>query len=108
MLCRMAMKSPGFLFYLQATGSCAGASSSEFDIYRNARRRENERVEYIERMDEAARLAKDFNDRVSENKKEADAKTAKNAAKRQKKKDKKKALKAAGAPDTCEEKKDEP
>jgi len=72
------------------SGSCAGAGSSEFDIYRAARRRENIRVETMEKQDEEARRIKEFEDRIARNKREADERTAKNAEKRQKKKEKQK------------------
>ena len=80
--------------YIQTTGSCAGASSSEFDIYRKARRRETERWESIEKQDQEEREAREYSERVQRNREEAESKTSKNAAKRQKKKEKLKLLKA--------------
>merc|ERR1711916_308609 len=67
------------------TGSCAGASSSEFDIYRTARRIEAERWEHIEKQDEEERKIREYAEKVSRNREEAELKTSKNAAKRQKK-----------------------
>lgn len=76
-----------------ASGSCAGASSAEFDIYRAARRRELTRLEEIEKEVEEAQRIKEFEIKIAMNKKMADEKTSKNAMKRHKKKEKLKELK---------------
>ena len=73
---------------LPISGSCAGAGSSEFDLYRAARKRERERIEQIEKTYEQEKAEKEYQDKIVQNKKEADEKTAKNALKRQKKKEK--------------------
>jgi hypothetical protein len=77
------------------TGSCAGAGSGEFDLYRAARNRERERLEDLD-----AKLRKEaeeevFAMKVSNNKRQAEERTEKNRLKRQKKKAKSSQRKSA-------------
>jgi hypothetical protein len=53
-------------------GSCAGAGSGEFDVYRAARRREELRLEYLEKHDEATATAAEFESKITGNKRAAD------------------------------------
>jgi len=71
-------------------GSCAGASSSEFNMYRNERNRERVRVQEMEEKYIKEKEMKDFEDKVTKNKQEAEERTRKNAERRKKKKDKSK------------------
>jgi hypothetical protein len=70
-------------------GSCAGAGSGEFDMYRKARRREQMRLEEIEKEDKATRERMDYEARVLKKKLECEERTRKNAEKRKRKKMKK-------------------
>ena len=74
-------------------GSTAGAGSSEFDVYRAARRREMNRLSAIESQRKADEEARIYAEKVAANKAEAEARTAKNVEKRNKKKMKKLELK---------------
>ncbi|XP_055328801.1 PRKR-interacting protein 1 homolog [Paramacrobiotus metropolitanus] len=73
-------------FYM---GSSAGAGSGEFHIYRNLRRKEQNRMRYIDEQAKKDDLQKAFVERVSEQKRAADKKAEKKRAKRLKKKAKK-------------------
>lgn len=68
------------------TGSCAGAGSEQFHIYRNSRRREMDRLDSIEV--EATKREEDriFAEKLERNKREAEEKVLKNSLKRKKKK----------------------
>jgi len=71
-------------------GSCAGAGSSEFDLYRAARKRERLRTETIEKDFAEKQARKELEDRVAKNRQEAEERTRKNAEKRKRKQAKKK------------------
>jgi len=71
-------------------GSCAGAGSSEFDLYRAARKRERLRIEAIEKDYAEKQARKELEDRVAKNRQEAEERTRKNAEKRKRKQAKKK------------------
>mmetsp|Transcript_25880 Transcript_25880/g.24699 ORF Transcript_25880/g.24699 Transcript_25880/m.24699 type:complete len:163 (+) Transcript_25880:133-621(+) len=71
------------------TGSCAGAGSEQFHIFRASRRRELDRLDNMDRVaadEEENRL---HFEKINRNKRECDEKTSKNAEKRKRKKVKK-------------------
>jgi len=70
------------------SGSAAGANSSEFHIFRNARRREMDRWEDIEGRAKREEEQREYASKVERNKAEAEQRTKKNAEKRKKKKEK--------------------
>lgn len=70
------------------SGSTAGASSSEFHMYLNARARERARLESIESNLALEKESKALQERVEANRREAEERTQKNAAKRKRKKEK--------------------
>ena len=74
-------------------GSTAGAGSGEFDVYRAARRREMTRLDAIEIEQKADEEARQYAEKITRNKDEADSRTAKNVDKRNKKKQRKLELK---------------
>eukprot|EP01041_Mallomonas_annulata_P006247 gene6247-12649_t len=71
------------------SGSCAGAGSGEFDVYRASRRRELTRLDDLEKVHKKSEEERLFEEKVLRNKMEAKARTKKNAEKRKKKKEKK-------------------
>jgi hypothetical protein len=75
-------------------GSCAGAGSSEFHLYLNARKRETTRMQEIEERERREEESKAFQEKILLNKKIADERTQKNALKRKRKKTKAAAKKA--------------
>ncbi|KRY56404.1 Protein Jade-1 [Trichinella britovi] len=70
-------------FVRNVVGSSAGAGSGEYHIYRNIRKKENERLQYIEQQAIKEKLDREFEERQEERKRLAEAKTAKKRAKRQ-------------------------
>lgn len=70
-------------------GSCAGAGSGEFHMYRAARQRELTRLENIEKKQKEEEELKTYTDNVERNRLEALERTRKNAEKRKKKIEKK-------------------
>lgn len=76
-------------------GSSAGASSGEFHMYLDARKRERERIQLIELNDKAEEEKSRFAAKVEQNKKESLERTKRNAAKRKRLKEKKIARKKA-------------
>ena len=88
-------------------GSSAGAGSSEFSIYLNARNREKERITSIEETAKEEETKIKFAEKIELNRKEALEKTKKNAEKRNKKKLKRKLAKLNGAKQETNDRKDE-
>ena len=62
-----------------------------------ARRRERDRLEKLDEIEEAEMLARNFEEKILRNKLEADVKTSKNAEKRRKKKEKMKLMKISSS-----------
>lgn len=73
-------------FVRDVMGSSAGAGSGEFHVYRGYRRRENARQAYIQVKGEKDELDRTYHEKLEENQKLADKKTAKKRAKRLKQK----------------------
>ena len=69
-------------------GSTAGAGSTEFHKYLNAKKREQFRLETIELQDKEAEEKRVLQEKIEKNKLEADMRVKKNAEKRKRKKDK--------------------
>lgn len=53
-------------------GSCAGAGSGEFDVYRAGKRREEMRLENLEKRDQALAKAAEFEAKITGNKRAAE------------------------------------
>lgn len=68
------------------SGSCAGAGSEQFHIYRASRRREMDRIDNMEKDFVATEEGRIFAEKLDRNKRECDEKTQRNAEKRKKKK----------------------
>ena len=69
-------------FVRDVMGSSAGAGSGEFHVYRHLRRREYQRQDFLDKMSDRARQDVDYLDRVEENRRAADERTAKRRRKR--------------------------
>lgn len=67
-------------------GSCAGAGSGEFDLYRAARKRERDRIRGLEESDRLEKEREELSKKIEMNRIEAEERTRKNAEKRKKKK----------------------
>ncbi|XP_046444206.1 PRKR-interacting protein 1 homolog [Daphnia pulex] len=80
-------------FVRNVMGSSAGAGSGEFHVYRHIRRREYARQKHIQIMSEKDKKDEDFRQKIENNQKLAEERTAKKRAKRLKKKE---LVKAAG------------
>ncbi|XP_066596326.1 PRKR-interacting protein 1 homolog [Prorops nasuta] len=77
-------------FVRNVMGSSAGAGSGEFHVYRHLRRKEYARQKFIQEKGQKELLDEQYHQKLEENKKKADERTAKKRAKRLKKKLKKK------------------
>ncbi|KAF1376342.1 hypothetical protein PFLUV_G00210500 [Perca fluviatilis] len=82
-------------FVRDVMGSSAGAGSGEFHVYRHLRRREYQRQDFLDKI--ADKLDEDdhYLEKVEQNKKAADERTAKRRKKREKLKQKKEMAKKA-------------
>uniref|UniRef100_A0A2M4AUY7 Putative prkr n=1 Tax=Anopheles triannulatus TaxID=58253 RepID=A0A2M4AUY7_9DIPT len=78
-------------FVRNVMGSSAGAGSGEFHVYRHLRRKEYARQKQIQEKSRAEQLNDDFQQKLENNRKAAEERTAKKRAKRLKKKAKQKA-----------------
>lgn len=83
-------------------GSSAGAGSGEFHLYRQMRRKEQNRVKQLAFRKKRDELDAEFKQKLEDNQKASDEKTAKKRLKRQKKKAKKKANRAVVVKDNDE------
>ncbi|XP_059609118.1 PRKR-interacting protein 1 homolog [Phlebotomus argentipes] len=73
-------------FVRNVMGSSAGAGSGEFHVYRHLRRKEYARQKHISEASKREQLNVEYQDKVEDNKRQAEEKTAKKRAKRLKKK----------------------
>ncbi|MFH4980597.1 hypothetical protein AB6A40_007306 [Gnathostoma spinigerum] len=73
-------------FVRNVVGSSAAAGSAEFHIFRNNRKREMDRLDYMNRKAETERLDKEYNERRDKKLKEEAERTAKKRARRQRRK----------------------
>ncbi|XP_035288247.1 PRKR-interacting protein 1 homolog isoform X2 [Anguilla anguilla] len=64
-------------FVRDVMGSSAGAGSGEFHVYRHLRRREYQRQDFLDRMTEKQRLDYEYQDKLLENQRQAEERTAK-------------------------------
>ncbi|KAJ7333790.1 PRKR-interacting protein 1 [Desmophyllum pertusum] len=72
-------EAPEFIRFVM--GSSAGAGSGEFHVYRATRRREYNRVAFIEKTTKQHELDESYHKKLGENKSQAEEKTAKKRAK---------------------------
>ncbi|CAK6963178.1 PRKR-interacting protein 1 homolog [Scomber scombrus] len=82
-------------FVRDVMGSSAGAGSGEFHVYRHLRRREYQRQDFLDKMAEVQNREQGYLDKVEDNKRAADERTAKRKKKRDKLKQKKMMAKKA-------------
>ncbi|XP_035534330.1 PRKR-interacting protein 1 homolog [Morone saxatilis] len=71
-------------FVRDVMGSSAGAGSGEFHVYRHLRRREYQRQDFLDKMSEKQNEDLDYLDKVEQNKRAAEERTAKRRKKREK------------------------
>lgn len=93
-------------FVRDVMGSSAGAGSGEFHVYRHLRRREYQRQDFLDKMSEKQNADQNYLDKVEQNKKAAEERTAKRRKKRDKLKQKKLMAKKAKM-DSKDKKEDE-
>ena len=75
-------------FVRDVMGSSAGAGSGEFHVYRALRRREYSRQEFLNKQSDKVDLDEEYHQKLEDNKKAAEEKTAKKRAKKQRAKQK--------------------
>lgn len=93
-------------FVRDVMGSSAGAGSGEFHVYRHLRRREYQRQDFLDKISDKVNKDLEYLDKVEQNKKDADDRTAKRRKKREKLKQKKEMAKKAKL-ETAKEKEEE-
>ncbi|KAF2903046.1 hypothetical protein ILUMI_03143 [Ignelater luminosus] len=86
-------------FVRNVMGSSAGAGSGEFHVYRHLRRKEYARQKFMKERGERERLEDEYHQKLEDNKRKAEEKTAKKRAKRLKRKQKMKTKKTMSKPD---------
>ena len=74
-------------FVRNVVGSSAAAGSAEFHIYRNNRRKEQIRLDFMEKDYQAKKLDTEYNERVAERKVVEESKLTKKQRKRQRQKE---------------------
>ncbi|XP_035903329.1 PRKR-interacting protein 1 homolog [Anopheles stephensi] len=89
-------------FVRNVMGSSAGAGSGEFHVYRHLRRKEYARQKQIQEKSHAEQLDDAFQQKLENNRKAAEERTAKKRAKRLKKKSKQKAQQRGKKPKLTE------
>ena len=82
-------------FVRDVMGSSAGAGSGEFHVYRHLRRREYQRQDFLDKIAEKQNEDLTYLDKVEQNRRDADERTAKRRKKREKLKQKKQQAKKA-------------
>lgn len=90
-------------FVRDVMGSSAGAGSGEFHVYRALRRRENSRQDFLEKRSERDVAEDEYREKIEDNKRQAEEKTAKKRAKRERAKQKQKLKKMIKAHDKKKE-----
>lgn len=91
-------------FVRDVMGSSAGAGSGEFHVYRHLRRREYQRQDFLDKMSDKQNADQNYLNKVEQNKKAAEERTAKRRKKRDKLKQKR--LMAKKAKTEAEDKKE--
>uniref|UniRef100_A0A3Q2Z9X3 PRKR interacting protein 1 n=1 Tax=Hippocampus comes TaxID=109280 RepID=A0A3Q2Z9X3_HIPCM len=76
-------------FVRDVMGSSAGAGSGEFHVYRHLRRREYQRQDFLDKMSVKQSKEQAYLNKVEQNQREAEERTAKRRKKREKRKQKK-------------------
>ena len=69
-------------FVRNVVGSSAAAGSADFHIFRNNRKRETDRLDWLDKQDKKQKLDAEYEERVAEKQKLADERTLKKRAKR--------------------------
>lgn len=90
-------------FVRDVMGSSAGAGSGEFHVYRHLRRREYQRQDFLDKMSDKHSANQNYLDKVEQNRKAAEERTAKRRRKRDKLKQKRLMAKKARTEDKEEE-----
>ncbi|XP_042359733.1 PRKR-interacting protein 1 homolog [Plectropomus leopardus] len=80
---------PEFVRDVMGSSAGAGAGSGEFHVYRHLRRREYQRQDFLDKISEKLNRDQDYLDKVEQNRREAEERTAKRRKKREKLKQKK-------------------
>jgi len=94
-------------FVRDVMGSSAGAGSGEFHVYRALRRREKSRQEFLEKRSDKDVADDEFHEKLEDNKRQAEEKTAKKRQKRERQKQKQKLKKMKLAKEKKKKKKED-